>query len=135
MESSFAMPDDPLSSLKEEALAPKSPIERDKRLETLNLVSLTHRDKEGRVDLEIVGRTLDLSEGGIFLEIPQPAPSGTGEVGITLGIREHVFDARGEIVHRRELASGNVGLGISFKELSPECLAFIRDFLRESGEE
>jgi len=44
------------------------PKTRHKRLETLNLVSLSHRDPDGRVDLEIVGRTLDLSEGGILLE-------------------------------------------------------------------
>ena len=111
---------------------PKYSPERDKRFETLNLVSLTHRDAEGRVDLEAVGRTLDLSEGGILLEVPEPVPAGNNEVWVTLGIRDHVFDALGEIVHQRQLENGNLGLGISFKNLSPEWSGLIADFLREN---
>lgn len=113
-------------------MTPKYSTERDKRFETLNLVSLTHKDAEGRVDLEIVGRTLDLSEGGILLEIPEPVPAGNKEVWVTLGIRDHVFDALGEIVHQRQLENGNLGLGISFKDLPPEWSGLIADFLRES---
>lgn len=123
------------SFLKEDVLAPKFPKEREKRFETLNLVSLTHRDMEGRVDLEVVGRTLDLSEGGILLETPEPVPAGNKEVYVTLGIRDHVLEAFGEIVHQRQLENGNLGIGISFKNLSPEWSGLIADFLRESEKE
>jgi len=107
---------------------------RHKRLETLNLVSLSHKDPEGRVDLEIVGRTLDLSEGGIFLECSQAVPSENREVEVVLGIREHVIKATGEIVHTRDLGEGNVGLGIAFKDLSPENTSIITDFMGEEEE-
>ena len=117
------------SSLKEDILTGKYATEREKRLETLNLVSLTHKDAEGRVDLEIVGRTLDLSEGGILLEITEPVPPGNQEVYITLGIQDHVFDAAGEIVHQRRLENGNLGVGISFKDHSPERSSVIANFL------
>lgn len=113
----------------------KSQKLRNKRLETLNLVSFTHKDSEGRVDLEVVGRTLDLSEGGIFLEIPQFVPAGNTEVDVTLGIREHVINTAGEIVHQRELSNGHFGLGIAFKDLSSEDSHIINRFLVEDDGE
>ena len=107
---------------------------RHKRLETLNLVSLSHKDPDGRVDLEIVGRTLDLSEGGILLECSRSVPSGNREVEVILGIREHVIKVTGEIVHTRDLDDGNVGLGIAFKDLSAADARIIIDFMGEDEE-
>ena len=104
---------------------------RHKRLETLNLVSLSHKDDKGEVDLEVVGRTLDLSEGGILLEIHQPLPSKNRMVEVTLGIKEHVVQTRGEIVHQRELDNGLIGLGIAFRDISDDDAAVITRFLGE----
>jgi hypothetical protein len=115
-------------------LSAKDLIDRQKRLETLNLVSFLHRDEEGKVDLEVVGRTLDLSEGGILLEIPHTVPSTNKEVEVTLGIRDNVIQTVGEIVHLRELENGHFGLGISFKDLSDTDAAIIAGFLGENGE-
>ena len=104
---------------------------RHKRLETLNLVSLSHKDPDGRVDLEIVGRTLDLSEGGILLECSQAVPSDNREVEVILGIRDHVIKVTGEIVHTRDLEEGNVGLGIAFQDLTPDDARIITEFMSE----
>ncbi len=102
---------------------------RRKRLETLNLVSITHADSNGRVDLQSVGRTLDLSEGGILLEIPTPVPDPHEIIDITIGFRDHVIGAKGRIVHQRALESGLVGLGISFIDLSEKDRSIITSFL------
>lgn len=107
---------------------------RHKRLETLNLVSLSHKDPDGRVDLEIVGRTLDLSEGGILLECSRGVPSDNNEVEVILGIREHVIKVTGEIVHTRDLDDENIGLGIAFKDLSADDARIISDFMSEEEE-
>ncbi len=104
---------------------------RHKRLETLNLVSLSHKDDKGQLDLEVVGRTLDLSEGGILLEIHQPLPSENRMVEVTLGIKEHVVQTMGEIVHQRELDSDHIGLGIAFRDISEEDAEVITRFLAE----
>ncbi|MBN2720245.1 MAG: PilZ domain-containing protein [Proteobacteria bacterium] len=123
------------SSIKEKVLTPTHTTQRDKRFETLNLVSLIHRDAEGRVDLEAVGRTLDLSEGGILLEIPDAVPQGNNEVWVTLGIRDHVFEATGQIVHQRRLENGNLAIGISFKDLPAQWSEVIARFLQKTGKE
>jgi c-di-GMP-binding flagellar brake protein YcgR len=113
---------------------PQGSKSRHKRLETLNLVSLSHKDEKGEVDLELVGRTLDLSEGGILLEIHQPLPSENRAVEVTLGIKEEVIQTTGEVVHQRELESGSIGLGIAFREISDEDAAVITRFLDEDEE-
>ncbi len=107
---------------------------RHKRLETLNLVSLSHKDQDGHVDLEIVGRTLDLSEGGILLECSQAVPSENKEVEVILGIREHVIKVKGEIVHMRDLEDDNIGLGIAFRDLSADNARIINSFMSEDEE-
>ncbi|NOY87056.1 MAG: PilZ domain-containing protein [Deltaproteobacteria bacterium] len=106
-------------------------VDRLKRLESLNLVSFSHKDTKGRTDLEIAGRTLDLSEGGILLEIPAPLPSTSEEVEVTLGVRGNVIKARGKIIHQRELDNGHFGLGISFIDLSDGDSVIITRFLNE----
>ncbi len=108
--------------------------DRQKRFESLNLVSFTHRSPDGKIDLEVVGRTLDLSIGGILLEISPEIPSENTEVEVTLGIRDNVIQATGEIVHQRELENGHFGLGISFKNISDENIKTLLEFLEETGD-
>jgi hypothetical protein len=103
-------------------------------LETLNLASLSHKDPDGRIDLEIVGRTLDLSEGGMLLECSQTVPSENKEVEVILGIREHVIKVKGEIVHMRDLEDENIGLGIAFMDLSADDALVITNFMNEDEE-
>ena len=105
------------------------PTQRRKRLESLNLVSVTHTDPSGVVDLQTVGRTLDLSEGGILLEVPSPVPERQEIIDITIGFRDHVISAQGRIVHQRPLDSGHVGLGISFTTISEKDRSLITSFL------
>jgi hypothetical protein len=115
-------------------LSKRTPRPRHKRLETLNLVSLSHKDPNGRVYMEVVGRTLDLSEGGILLECSQPVPSENNEVEVILGIKEHVIQITGEIVHMRELDDENMGLGIAFRNISAEDADIINEFMNEDEE-
>jgi c-di-GMP-binding flagellar brake protein YcgR len=81
-----------------------------------------------------VGRTLDLSEGGMLLECSQTVPSDNKEVEVILGIREHVIKIKGEIVHVRDLEDENIGLGIAFKDLSEDDAQIISGFMNEDEE-
>ncbi len=103
--------------------------ERKKRLESLNLVSFSHRGRDGKLDLEGVGRTLDLSEGGILLEVTTSVPDLSEVLDITLGIRQDIIKAHGRIVHQRQLPDGHFALGLSFTDLSPAHRALITRFL------
>ncbi len=102
---------------------------RKKRLESLNLVSFSHLGTDGKPDLEGVGRTLDLSEGGILLEITSKIPSSEELLDVTIGIRQNIVKVHGRIVHQRPLPNGNFALGVSFTDLSPTDRQTINTFL------
>ncbi|TNF48910.1 PilZ domain-containing protein, partial [bacterium] len=76
---------------------------------------------------ESVGRTLDLSKGGILLELPSALPSPNEEVEITLGIKNNVIRVKGRIVHQRQLENGHFGLGISFIEMDEKDAEFFSE--------
>jgi len=105
--------------------------ERKKRLESLNLVSFSHRGRDGKLDLEGVGRTLDLSEGGILLEIVSSVPELSEVLEITIGVRKDIIKVHGRIVHQRQLENGHFALGISFTDLSPTGRTVITRFLEQ----
>ncbi len=105
--------------------------ERKKRLESLNLVSFSHRGKDGKLDLEGVGRTLDLSEGGVLLEVTTSVPDLSEVLDVTLGIRQDILKAHGRIVHQRQLPNGHFALGLSFTDLSPDGRSLITRFLEQ----
>jgi hypothetical protein len=50
-------------------------------------------------------------------------------VEVILGIKDHVVQTMGEIVHQRELDSGHIGLGIAFRDISNEDAEVITRFL------
>ena len=112
-------------------MSEKKFVGRSKRFESINLVSLSHKDTEGRTDMESVGRTLDLSKGGILLELPSALPSPNEDVEITLGIKNKIVRTRGRIVHQRQLDNGHFGLGISFIDLDDDDAEVISEFTIE----
>ncbi len=102
-----------------------------KRLETLNIVSFSHVDAQGEHDLEGVGRTLDLSKGGILLEVTRPIPPEIQKVELALAIKNRVIVIKGEVLHQRKLENDLIGLGISFRDISEADRHYIAQFLLE----
>lgn len=109
----------------------KNRQERKKRLESLNLVSFSHRGKDGKLDLEGVGRTLDLSEGGILLEVTSSVPQISEVLDITIGIRQDIIKVHGRIVHQRQMDNDHFAVGLSFTDLSPTGRSIITRFLEQ----
>jgi uncharacterized protein (TIGR02266 family) len=75
------------------------------------------------------GLTQDISEGGLFVATHTPFAVGTTvSVRFTLpAVRE--IQAEGIVVWVREPLAGNSGMGIQFKQLSPEDAATIQRFI------
>ena len=102
------------------------------RVKSLNLVSLSKFDVEGYVELAELGRTLDLSEGGIRLEAFETIPVGT-RTRLRIGLREDIIDVDGEVAYVREGEAGRVVTGIAFVTMSPEHRQVLKSFLSEKG--
>ncbi len=98
------------------------------RFESVHLVQFTHFDETFRKDIEDMGRTLDISEGGIMLECKQTLPAGT-QVELNIAIDEKIITVRGEIVHVMPAQGTRVDIGVKFTLITKKDKQLINDFV------
>jgi len=103
------------------------------RVRSLNLVSLSKLGEGGYVELAELGRTLDLSEGGIKLEAFETIPVGT-RTKLRIGLRDEIIEVQGRITYLQEGEAGRVITGIEFADLPEEHREVLRRFLSEKAE-
>lgn len=102
-----------------------------RRIASLNLVSYTHFDSDGQPDLEDMGRTKDLGEGGILLECTQSFPIGD-TLEIEIAIHDDLITTQGEIMRVEPVPnSKKCDVGIKFTEISERHKDLINRFLTE----
>lgn len=70
---------------------------------------------ESKLDTRIDARTGDLSLHGCYVDTMNPFPQGAS-VRITITHMEEKFTAIGTVAHSKS----NVGMGISFTEITPQ---------------
>jgi len=92
----------------------------DPRIRKLNLVQVSRFDEDGfRADLA-TGRTLDISHGGIRLELNHPLPLRS-MVDLTLAIAGKIVDIRGTVVYLEVIDGDRCAMGIHFGELDEKA--------------
>jgi len=104
------------------------------RVHSVNLVSLATLGEDGYVELAELGRTLDISEGGIKLEAFEEIPVGT-LAKLRIGLRDEIVDVEGRIAHVVGAQRGRVVTGIQFVNMSREQSDTLRRFLADRGGE
>jgi hypothetical protein len=96
-----------------------------RRIRSLNLTSYTPRKGEEQQYIVSIGRTLDLSEGGVKVETHRKLANGT-ELEMDIAIEDRIITAKGEVVYTEELKSGLFGTGIQFTSISDEDRGSLR---------
>lgn len=86
------------------------------RPEALNLLDYLVVDSQGRQGEYAMGRTLNVSRGGILMETHIPLPVGQ-QVMITLGLEDNLVDIMGRIVYAT-YSAGMHQNGIEFFHMS-----------------
>ncbi len=103
------------------------------RVEKVHLVQVNRFDEEGaRADLT-TGRTLNISRGGVRLELHHPVPLRS-VVSLDLILGERILDVEGTLVYLEDLDGQRCGVGIKFKDLHPETEALIEAFVERFEE-
>jgi hypothetical protein len=102
-----------------------------RRIRSLNLTSYTPRKGEEQQYIVSIGRTLDVSEGGVKVETHRKLANGT-ELKMDIAIEDRIITAKGEVVHAEELKNGLFGTGIRFTVISDEDRGSLR--LRKATE-
>jgi hypothetical protein len=74
----------------------------------------------------IWGKTVDLSEGGCFVEMPIPLEKGS-RVKVTLWIKDRKLWAKGDVVSSRP----GFGIGIHFTEMSTPDTQVLSEFVND----
>ncbi len=105
---------------------PRVPVE--------HLVSYKVVDERGETDDMGMARTLDLSEGGLVLEMTH-ALDKSAELEMKMVSGDHILEAKGRAVYSKLLGSGSWRVGIAFTEITEGDLAAIAQEIEERRRE
>ena len=98
------------------------------RIEKVHLVQVNRFDEEGlRADLT-TGRTLNISRGGVRLELHHPVPLRS-VVSLNLVLGERIVDVSGTVVYLEDMDGERCCMGIEFGDLERESEALIEEFV------
>jgi c-di-GMP-binding flagellar brake protein YcgR len=96
------------------------------------LVQISRFDEEGfRADLA-TGRTLDISPGGVRLELYHPLPLRS-TLTLTLALNNQLIEVTGTVVHLEVLDADRCAMGVEFSDLSDEARRVIDAHVAAAG--
>jgi c-di-GMP-binding flagellar brake protein YcgR len=100
----------------------------DQRVESANLLSYTCLDENNHEMMQGMGRTLNVSEGGILLET-HVAISPQYIVSLTMALEDELMDFKGKVAHSKKRADGKFESGIEFIEMDEEKQVFFKQYI------
>lgn len=89
------------------------------RVNRILLTAIEQFTPDGELAEEVLGRTLDVSEGGMKVEMKTPLPL-LSKIKISLAFKDDIIHVDGEVVHLAKNDSGLIDTGIKFFELTDE---------------
>jgi hypothetical protein len=92
---------------------------RHQRIVSLNLLHIGIY-KKGELIKQGAGRTLNISESGILLEIHFPVKTDDILIQLTIGLKEDLLEIQGKSVRYIETEKGIFQLGIMFDEITDD---------------
>ncbi len=101
------------------------------RIERINLVQVSRFDEEGLPSDLATGRTLNLSEGGLRIELPRPLPLRS-KASFTLILGERMLDLQGTVVYLEALDNDLFQVGIRFDSLDPAARLALKEHVEAS---
>ncbi len=100
----------------------------DLRVDKIHLVQVSRVDEEGfRADLS-TGRTLNLSRGGMRLELYHALPLRS-LVSLNLVLGEDIIDVTGIVVYLEALDADRSCMGIEFEPLDPQSQKLLEAYV------
>lgn len=98
------------------------------RFDTLNL-SCVQIDEDGSTVFEGMGRTLNVSNGGILLEIVSDNALA-GHIAMQIALEDDLVDLSGNIVHCDPEESRMYHVGIEFLKMSEKAAIILDKFIK-----
>lgn len=98
------------------------------RIGSHNLLHYTCLDEDNVEVQQGMGRTLDISEGGIRMETHVPVDPAH-MVSFTMAMEDDMMEIRGKVTHSEEREDGKFETGIRFTDLVGTELQFLKQFI------
>ena len=92
------------------------------RIRSLHLASYVPRKGSEQEYIISIGRTLDVSKGGVKVETHRELAKGS-ELDMDIAIQDRLITAKGVVVYVEPLSNGLYGTGIRFTAISEADLA------------
>ena len=99
------------------------------RIASLNLVNFSSY-RHDVLTKQGMGRTLDVSEGGILLEI-HSMMDPEDQLELTIGIEDDLVEIKGRVVYCNEEEGGTFRLGVEFLEVGSEALGVLAQYITQ----
>lgn len=104
------------------------------RVTSLNLLAYVLMDGSKKAVQQGMGRTLDVSEGGILLETHNPIDAHH-TVFLTIGLGEDLADIEGTVAYSRTGPIGRIETGIVFHRPNEVQLEILKKYIKAFIEE
>ncbi len=101
---------------------------RSPRVESPNLLTYVCIDKDDNMVGQGMGRTLNVSEGGILLETHIPIDPQY-VVLLDIAMEDDLMQFKGKIAHMKKREDGKFESGVAFIELDEEKTQFLRQYV------
>ncbi len=101
---------------------------RHARIDSTNLVSYVCQDAERLAVKAGMGRTLNLSEGGILLETHQ-AVDAHAHVSLTIAMEDEIMVIQGRVAYSKRREDGLYETGLEFTEGDAKKVSFLKQSL------
>lgn len=99
------------------------------RAGTLNLLTYSCVNEQNGISTQQgLGRTLNVSEGGVLLETYIPL-SSKDVISLTVALREKMVDIKGKILWCKKKVEGMFVSGIEFYEMERDAFAILKQYL------
>jgi c-di-GMP-binding flagellar brake protein YcgR len=104
------------------------------RLETIDLVSFENYETTKTELMQGMGKTVDLSIGGMCFLSKYALPLGS-MIKISLALGENVFEAEGKIVSLNLTGDLQVKIHVQFSQVSEKQRAILESYLADTEED
>lgn len=99
----------------------------EERIVSHNLLYYECMDEKGEVVMQGMGRTLDVSEGGILLETHVPLDTFE-RISFTISLEDFLLDINGKVKYTKESGKGKYESGIKFLEMDEKKIRIIKQY-------
>lgn len=89
------------------------------RIRSLYLTSYVPKKEERQEYIISIGRTLDVSEGGVKIETHRKLDRGV-QLELEIAVEDRIISARAEVLHSTDLGHGRFGTGTRFTFIGEE---------------